>query len=47
MIRNLVNDGNILLTEGHPEIFTELSGEEKRDEGDRGDQEEKRGNQKW
>jgi len=26
--------------------FTELHGEEKRKEGDRGDQEEKRGNQK-
>ena len=29
-----------------PERFTELHGEEKREEGDRGDQEEKRGNQK-
>ena len=33
-------------SEGHPEWFTELHGEEKREEGDRGDQEEKRGNQK-
>jgi len=33
-------------SEGHPERFTELHGEEKREEGDRGDQEEKRGNQK-
>ena len=32
--------------EGHPERFTELHGEEKREEGDRGHQEEKRGNQK-
>ena len=32
--------------EGHPERFTELHGEEKREEGVRGDQEEKRGNQK-
>ena len=32
--------------EGHPERFTELHGEEKREEGDRGDQEEKRGDQK-
>ena len=32
--------------EGHPERYTELHGEEKREEGDRGDQEEKRGNQK-
>ena len=31
---------------GHPERFTELHGEEKREEGDRGDQEEKRGNRK-
>ena len=33
-------------SEGHPERFTELHGEEKKEEGDRGDQEEKRGNQK-
>ena len=32
-------------SEGYPESFTELHGEEKREEGDRGDQ-EKRGNQK-
>ena len=31
----------ILHSEGHPERFTELHGEEKREEGDRGDQEEK------
>ena len=36
----------ILHNEGHPERFAELHGEEKREEGDRGDQEEKRGNQK-
>ena len=30
----------------HPERFAELHGKEKREEGDRGDQEEKRGNQK-
>ena len=35
----------ILHSEGHPERFTELHEEEKREEGDRGDQ-EKRGNQK-
>ena len=35
----------ILHSEGHPERFTELH-EEKRKEGDRGDQEEKGGNQK-
>ena len=35
-----------LHTEGHLERFTELHGEEKREEGDRGDEEEKRGNQK-
>ena len=33
-------------SEGHPERFAELHTEEKREEGDRGDQEEKRGNQK-
>ena len=32
--------------EEHPGRFTELHGEEKREEGDRGDQEEKRGNQR-
>ena len=32
--------------EEHPERFAELHGEEKREEGDRGDLEEKRGNQK-
>ena len=31
---------------GHPERYTELHGAENREEGDRGDQEEKRGNQK-
>ena len=36
----------ILHSEGHPERFTELYGEEKRQTGDRGDQEEKRGSQK-
>ena len=30
----------------HPERFTELHREKKREEGDRGDQEEKRGSQK-
>ena len=30
----------------HSEMFMELHKEEKREEGDRGDQEEKRGNQK-
>ena len=34
-----------LHSEGPPERFTELHGEEKREEGDRGNQ-EKRGNQK-
>ena len=32
--------------EGHPERYTELHGEEKREVGDRGDQDETRGNQK-
>ena len=36
----------IFHSEGHPERFRELHGEEMREEADRGDQEEKRGNQK-
>ena len=36
----------ILHSEGHPERFTELHGEENREEGYRGDQEEQRGNLK-
>ena len=35
-----------LHSEGQPESFTESHEEEKREEGDRGDQKEKRGNQK-
>ena len=35
-----------LHSEGHSERFTELHGEEKREEGDRGDQDEMRWNQK-
>ena len=35
-----------LHSEGHLERYTELHGEEKREEGDRGEQEKKRGNQK-
>ena len=35
-----------LHSKGHPERFTELHGEEKRKEGDRGGQEDKGGNQK-
>ena len=40
-----VNDEKFLHSEGHPERFTKLHGEEKEEE-DRGDQEEKWGNQK-
>ena len=36
----------ILHSGGHLERFTELDGEEKREEGDRGDQEKKKGTQK-
>ena len=46
MINIWFNGQKILHSEGHPERFTELHEEEKREEGDRGDQEEKRGNQK-
>ena len=35
-----------LHSEGHPERFTELQGEEKTEEGDRGDLNEMRWNQK-
>ena len=41
-----VNGEKILHSGGHPERFTELHGEEKREEGDRGDQDEMRWNQK-
>ena len=41
-----VKDEKFPHSEGHPERFTELHGEEKKEEGDRADQEEKRGSQK-
>ena len=41
-----MNGEKILHSEGHPERFTKLHGEGKRVEGDRGDQEERRGDQK-
>ena len=34
-------------SEGQLKMYTELHGEEKREKGDRGDQEEKSGDQKW
>ena len=42
------NAEKILHSEGEslPERFTEVHGEEKREDGDRGDQEERRGSQK-
>ena len=40
MIKHLANGETILRSEGHQEVFTELHGEEKREEGDRGDKEE-------
>ena len=43
MIKIQVNSVKILHSEGHPERFSELHGEEKREEGDIGDQEEKGG----
>ena len=45
MIKQLVNDEKFLHSEGHPERFTVLHGEEK-EEGDKGDQEKKMGDQK-
>ena len=41
-----IKDEKFLHSEGHLERYTELHGEEKREEGDRGEQEKKRGNQK-
>ena len=41
----MVNGEKILPHEGHPERFTELHEEEEREEGDRDEQEEKRGTQ--
>ena len=41
-----LNGEKILRSEEHPERFTELHVEVKREEGDRGEQEEKRGNKK-
>ena len=43
MIKHLANGETILHSEGHQEVFTKLHGEEKREEGDSGDQEEERG----
>ena len=37
----MINGETILYNKGHPEKFTDLHGEEKREEGDRGNQEEK------
>ena len=37
---------SFLHSEGHPEKFIELHGEDQREEGDRGDQEETMGTQK-
>ena len=42
-----IKDEKFLHSEAYPERFTELHGEEKREEGDRSDQEEKKGSQKW
>ena len=42
----VISSLSVLHSLEHPETFTELGREEKGEEGDRGDQEEKRGNQK-
>ena len=42
----VINSLSVLHSLEHPERFTELHREEKKEEGDRGDQEEKRRNQK-
>ena len=46
MIKHIGYDENFLHSEGHLERYTEFHGKEKREEGDRDDQEKKRGNQK-
>ena len=46
MIKHLVDGEKILHSEGHPERFTELYGEERREQGERVDQKDKRGTQK-
>ena len=45
-MKHLVNGEIILHSEKHPETFPKLHRKKKREVGDRGDQEEKRGNQK-
>ena len=42
----MIKTSRLMMKSFYPERYTELHGEEKRQEGDRGDQEEKRGNQK-
>ena len=42
----VVKDEKFLHSEGYPERFTELNGEEKREEGDRGDLNEMKWNKK-
>ena len=46
MIKHLVKDEKFLHSEGHPERFTELHGEDKREEGVRGDPNEMRWNKR-
>ena len=43
--RGAISSLSVLYSPEHPERFTDLSREEKEEEGDRGDQEEKRSNQ--
>ena len=47
MINIYVKDEKFLYHEGHPERFTALHGEEKREEGVRGDPNEMRWSQSW
>ena len=39
----MIKTSRLMMKSFYPERYTELHGEEKRQEGDRGDQEEKRG----
>ena len=45
-MKPVISSLNALHSLEHPERFTELHREEKREEGDRGDEEEKRGSPK-
>ena len=45
-MRKYLDGETIFYSEGHPERFTELQGEKKREEGDRGDQKKREGSKR-